>query len=402
QRLLRAWAGNDRQGIDEKADLLLAISDCSARDAALHLGRPADRIVTIGADVDARFAPLAISEEERERHTAGLGLTRPFLMYTGGIDHRKNIPALISAFATLPPSLIETHQLAIVCRATADEQERLLAHARAAGLPDTAVILTGYVPDDTLVALYNLCAAFIFPSWYEGFGLPVLEALRCGAAVVGANASSVPEIIGRDDALFDPHSIDDMARMMAKVLTDETFRQSLRHSAPAQVARYSWDRTARRALDALRMRVREPAQAVPSLTPGPKPRLAFVAPLPPERSGISFYSADLLPALVEYYDIELIAREPDCVAHTLAARFRIRDVSFLRKHAEAFDRVLYQFGNSQFHAHMFDLLEEVPGVVVLHDFFLSGIERATCLTRFSRLLAENHGYAALRSTPARG
>jgi glycosyltransferase involved in cell wall biosynthesis len=379
----------------KKADLLLAISDCSARDAALHLGRPADRIVTIGADVDARFVPLAISEEERERHTAALGLTRPFLMYTGGIDHRKNIPALISAFATLPPSLIETHQLAIVCRATADEKERLLAHARAAGLPDTAVILTGYVPDDTLIALYNLCAAFIFPSWYEGFGLPVLEALRCGAAVVGANASSVPEIIGRDDALFDPHSIDDMARMMAKVLTDETFRQSLRHSAPAQAARYSWDRTARRALDALRMRVREPAQAVPSLTPGPKPRLAFVAPLPPERSGVSFYSADLLPALANHYDIELIAREPDCVAPTLAARFRIRDVAFLRQHAESFDRVLYQFGNSQFHAHMFDLLDEVPGVVVLHDFFLSGIERATCLTRFSRLLAENHGYAAL-------
>lgn len=389
-----AWYQSKIEAL-QKADLLLAISDCSARDAALHLGRPADRIVTIGADVDTRFVPLAISEDERERHTAALGLTRPFLMYTGGIDHRKNIPALISAFATLSPSLIETHQLAIVCHATAHEKERLLAHARGTGLPDTAVILTGYVPDDTLIALYNLCAAFIFPSWYEGFGLPVLEALRCGAAVVGANTSSVPEIIGRDDALFDPHSTDDMARIMAKLLTDEAFRQSLRESAPAQAARYSWDATAARALDALRARVRETAHVASAQTARPKPRLAFVAPLPPERSGVSFYSADLLPALADYYDIELIAQEPESVAPSLAERFRIRDVAFLRQHAASFDRVLYQFGNSQFHAHMFDLLDDVPGVVVLHDFFLSGIERATCLTRFSRLLGENHGYAAL-------
>lgn len=379
----------------KNADLLLALSDCSARDAALHLGRPADRIVSIGADVDARFVPLALSEEERERHTAGLGLTRPFLMYTGGIDHRKNIPALISAFATLPPSLIETHQLAIVCHATAGEKEPLLAHARAAGLPDTAVILTGDVPDDTLVALYNLCAASIFPSWHKGFGLPVLEALRCGTPVVGANVSSVAEIIGRDDALFDPHSIDDMARMIVKVLTDEPFRQSLRESAAAQAARYSWDETARRALDALRMRVRETAQAAPSLTPRPKPRLAFVSPLPPQRSGISFYSATLLPALADHYDIDLIAQEPDSVDPALATRFCVRDVSFLRAHAESYDRVLYQFGNSHFHTHMFELLEEIPGIVVLHDFFLSGIERPRCLTRFWQLLGENHGYAAL-------
>ncbi|MDQ0304100.1 glycosyltransferase [Ancylobacter polymorphus] len=379
----------------KKADLLLAISDCSARDAALHLGRPTDRIVTIGADVDARFVPLAISEEERERHTAGLGLTRPFLLYTGGIDHRKNIPALISAFAALSPSLIETHQFAIVCRATADEKERLLAHARAAGLPDTAVILTGYVPDDTLVALYNLCAAFIFPSWYEGFGLPVLEALRCGAAVVGANASSVPEIIGRDDALFDPHSIDDMARMIEKVLTDEPFRQSLRASAAARAARYSWDETVRHALAALRALAPPRPQATAEAGVNPKPRLAFVSPLPPQRSGISFYSATLLPALADYYAIELIAEERRSVDPALAARFCVRDVSFLRAHAERYDRVLYQFGNSHFHAHMFELLEEIPGVVVLHDFFLSSIECVTSAARFSRLLAEGHGYGAL-------
>ena len=380
----------------KRAELLLAISESAAKDGMTHLGLPDGRITNISSDVDAHFVPQPVNHETHASLAHDFGLTRPFLMYTGGIDHRKNIPALISAFASLPKHVISDHQLAIVCRASVSDKAKIMAQARASGLPDGTVVMTGYVSDETLITLYNTCKSFIFPSWYEGFGLPVLEAMRCGAAVIGANTSSVPEVIGREDALFDPKSTSDMARMIEKVLTDEAFNQSLRDFAPVQAARFSWDETARRALAALRKFVEENSASKPAATPTEgKPRLAFVSPMPPERSGISFYSADLLPALAEHYDIELIVNQ-DSVSETVdPSRFPVRNVQWLRDHPLDYDRVLYQFGNSPFHSHMFDLLADIPGVVVLHDFFLSNLERHLDAQRFTRLMANNHGYHAL-------
>lgn len=378
----------------KRADCLLAISECSARDGAAYLGLPDDRVLNIGADADAQFAPQKADKERHRALARDLGLTRPFLMYTGGIDYRKNVSELITAFAALPARVITGHQLAIVCRVSSLEKQRLLAHARAAGLPEDAVVLTDYVSDETLVTLYNACAAFIFPSWYEGFGLPILEAMRCGAAVIGANASSVPEVIGREDALFDPRSQADMTRMIEKVLTDQVFCRSMRDFAPLQAARFSWDETARRALAALQTIVRQRAAATPLPAPR-RPRLAFVSPLPPARSGISFYSAELLPALAAHYDIDLIVDQETVPAGAALQGFAVRDVQWLRDHRHDYDRVVYQFGNSTFHSHMFGLLDEIPGVVVLHDFFLSGIESHLDHQTFIRLLAENHGYHAV-------
>jgi glycosyltransferase involved in cell wall biosynthesis len=170
----------------------------------------------------------------------------------------------------------------------------------------------------------------------------------------------------------------------------------LRDFAPVQAARFSWEESARRTLAALRALVAERAEAaLVASAPARKPRLAFVSPLPPERSGISFYSAELLPELAEYYDIDLILAQ-DTVAETVdTARFQVRDVQWLRDHRLDYDRVLYQFGNSAFHTHMFELLAEIPGVVVLHDFFLSNIEAHLDPARFTRILAENHGYRAV-------
>jgi glycosyltransferase involved in cell wall biosynthesis len=380
----------------KRADLLLAISESAAKDGVTHLGLPDGRITNISSDVDAQFVPQTVDEEARTALARDFGLTRPFLMYTGGIDHRKNIPALISAFASLPNQIIADHQLAIICRASDAEKSKLLAHARTSGLPEGSLVMTGYVSDKTLVTLYNACAAFIFPSWYEGFGLPVLEAMRCGAAVIGANTSSVPEVIGREDALFDPKSTSDMARMIERVLTDDAFRQSLRDFAPVQAARFSWDETARRALAVLRQLVEENGASKTASEPTEgKPRLAFVSPMPPERSGISYYSAELLPALAEHYDIELIVSQDTVDENIDQSRFPVRNVQWLRDHPLHYDRVLYQFGNSHFHTHMFDLLAEIPGVVVLHDFFLSNLERHLNPQKFTRLLAENHGYHAV-------
>ncbi|MGF6641444.1 glycosyltransferase involved in cell wall biosynthesis [Paraburkholderia sp. MM6662-R1] len=112
------------------------------------------------------------------------------------------------------------------------------------GLEKSDLILTGYLPDDDLIVLYSECHLFVFPSFHEGFGLPVLEAMSCGAAVIGSNTSSIPEVVGRDDALFDPKSTNDIARLISRALTDEDFWRSLKEHALIQAKKYSWDQCA--------------------------------------------------------------------------------------------------------------------------------------------------------------
>jgi glycosyltransferase involved in cell wall biosynthesis len=377
----------------KRANTLLAISEFSAQDGRAHLNIPSERIVTIGTDADAIFEKRTVSVEARDQIAVDMGLTRPFLMYTGGPDERKNISGLIEAYSALPDSVIKEHHLAIVGRVTEKEEKKLTLLARKVGLSEDDVVFTGYVSDDMLITLYNSCKAFVFPSWYEGFGLPVLEAMRCGAPVIGSSASSLPEVIGRSDALFDPHSPTDMARVIENVLTDKDFRQSLCDFALEQSTRFSWDETAVRALDAMRKMAgtKEPSIA----TSTAKPRLAFVSSLPPERSGISIYKAELLSHLSQYYEIDLIVPQKEVDLGADNDRFPVRSVAWFEANGAQFDRVLYQFDNSEPHAHLPDLLDKFPGTVELHDFFSPGHQNHMSTDGFIQTLAEDHGYDAV-------
>jgi glycosyltransferase involved in cell wall biosynthesis len=384
-----------------RADLLLAISASSRQEAIDHLGRSPDTIANISTAVDDHFRIEEVSAARRQRLLDRLGLKRPFAMYTGGTDYRKNIEGLIRAFALLPEPLRRSHQLAIVCAIQAHDLIRLQTLARKHGLQRESVVFTGFVDDQDLVALYNLCKVFVFPSWHEGFGLPVLEAMACGRAVIASDTSSLPEVMGSDDALFDPHNDASIAARLRQALEDDAFRSMLEQRAPIQAARFSWDRTAMLALDAMTECVakcaRSPAITVP---PSGKPRLAFVSPLPPERSGISDYSAELLPELARHYDIDVIVDQASVRNAWIESHCPIRDVDWFRAHCSLFDRILYQFGNSTFHRHMFALLDEIPGVVVLHDFFLSGVtakmEMAGTPSFWIEALYAGHGYAAVQ------
>jgi glycosyltransferase involved in cell wall biosynthesis len=381
-----------------RAKLLLSISESSGREAVEHLGfDPAD-VVPIGADCDARFRPSSLSEEKRAHLRAAYGIERPFVMYTGGIDHRKNIEGLIRAYAALPQALRHRYQLAVVCAVQPTDRKRLLSLARKQGLGEDELILTGFVSDDDLLALYNACTLFVFPSWHEGFGLPALEAMRCGKAVLAANTSSLPEVVGREDALFDPFDEGAMAALIERVLTDDAFRHDLEQHALKQSRRFSWDETAQRALAALEA-------AAPRATiapPAPRRRkLAYVSPLPPEKTGIADYSAELVPELTRWYEVEVVVAQPEVADAAIRANCPIRTVEEFRARAAHYDRVLYHFGNSHFHEHMFSLLEEIPGVVILHDFFLSSIQahrdvHGWAPHAFARALLESHGYRAVR------
>jgi FkbM family methyltransferase len=386
-----------------RAQLWLAISESSRREAIERLGLPEEWVVNVSTAADAIFRPIDIGLMEQGEFLRRYRLTRPFVLYTGGIDKRKNIEGLIGAYARLPAPLRASHHLAIVCSATEDQIGRLKRHARQRGLSRDELVVTGFVPDSDLVILYNLCKAFVFPSWHEGFGLPALEAMSCGAAVIGASTSSVPEVIGRSDALFDPHDEADIAAKLAKVLGDESFRQDLRQHALPQAAKFSWVRTARTALDAMDRLHRRTvaAAAVRVRTPPRRSRLAYVSPLPPERSGIADYSAELLPELARHYDIEAIVSQTEVQDSWILANVPVRSPQWFDQNADSYDRVIYHFGNSTFHAHMFDLLDRHPGTVVLHDFFLSGVLAHLEWTRqapnaWSQALFDSHGYRAIR------
>lgn len=383
------------------ADLWLAISESSRREGVEYLGLPDDRAVNISTDADAHFGPLDLSAEAEELVRARYGLSRPFVMYTGGIDHRKNIEGLIRAFSALPAETRKVHQLAIVCSVQPEARHLLEKLAAQHGLSNDEVVLTGFVPEDDLLALYNLCALFVFPSWHEGFGLPALEAMRCGAPVIAANTSSLPEVIGWEEALFDPHSDEAIATTIQRALTDEAFKVELVRHGQAQAGKFSWDESARRAITAMEhFHVARKAMLELQSERSPRPKLAYISPLPPEKSGIADYSAELLPELARLYEIDVIVVQDKISDPWIKANCPARSVQWFLENADRYERVLYHFGNSTFHQHMFELLKAVPGVVVLHDFFMSGIvayrdNLGLAPNSWGLELYNSHGYAAL-------
>lgn len=236
------------------ADLLLGISHSACLEGLNHLPSDAGQVRYIGAAAGEEFAD---SDYRRFRgHPVAVevlafhSITRPYIMHTSALDPRKNFEGLIAAFAKLPKHIRTQHQLVLVCGLRNGGESRLQAAISKAGLDDDEVILTDFVEDNELRILYANAKLFVFPSYHEGFGLPVLEAMWCGTPAVGSCLSSVPEVIGRDDALFDPYDVAQMASVIGDALSNERRNVLLSHAAK-HVAGFSWDLVAQRALEAL-------------------------------------------------------------------------------------------------------------------------------------------------------
>jgi glycosyltransferase involved in cell wall biosynthesis len=388
----------------KRANYLLSISNSSGQEAITWLGFESERVRNISSAAEEHFRSREVSGEARQHLEVKHRLTRPFVMYTGGIDHRKNIEALIRAYSKLRPSLRSAHQLAIVCSVQKMQRDQLNKLSSSLGLKPDEVILTGYVSEEDLVLLYNACKVFVFPSWHEGFGLPVLEAMQCGKAVIASNNSSLPEVVGRSDSLFNPYDQLDIVTKLAMVLENDVWRQELERHSKRQAQLFGWDVTAESAWNALETwQSNGPKPIEKNATiDGVLPKLAFVSPLPPERSGISDYSAVLLREIAEYYRVEVIVDQKEVSDEWVTKNCAIRTPAWFLTHHREYDRVLYHFGNSHLHQHMFDLLSKVPGVVVLHDFFLSGVQAyregiGLAPHAFSCALQHGHGFGALRS-----
>ena len=240
----------------KKCDLFLANSGSTRQEAIDYLHWPSDRAVNISAAVSSGFFPAIVPSKDEHVLREKFGLTKPFIMYTGGMDRRKNVEGLVQAFGLLPDSLRQSHQLAIVCKLAPSQIEELGRLAKLAKLPQDAVVLTGFVSDAELISLYRLCKIFVFPSWHEGFGLPLLEAMNCGKAVLCGDKSAMPEVVGTSDAFFNAKDPQSIALKMEEVLSDDAFRERLEAHSLEYSKNFSWDISAKRAIAAIEDRLR--------------------------------------------------------------------------------------------------------------------------------------------------
>jgi glycosyltransferase involved in cell wall biosynthesis len=231
-----------------QADIYLAISQSSRQEVIDQIGASPEKVTNIGAATESIFRPINCSEIEKQTILNRFGLNRRFIMYSGATDERKNHLRLIKAFSLLPSLIRQKHQLAIVGHLPDENLEKFETYAKICGLKSAEVVITGRVTDEEMVRLYNLCTLFVFPSWHEGFGLPALEAMSCGAPVIAAKTSSMPEVIGREDALFNPFDERDIAKKITQVLSNENLLEELAQHGLKQSGKFSWDKSAKHAL----------------------------------------------------------------------------------------------------------------------------------------------------------
>jgi glycosyltransferase involved in cell wall biosynthesis len=246
-RLAHAYAKLQLWTAAHRSDHILTVSEASKLDILRRFRIPADKVTVVYNAIDARLAREP-ADEEVDRVIARYQLRDPFALYVGNIKPHKNLERLIEAFHQLrQESAFEALKLVII----GDEISKYQGLRRAVHVHKLHkhVRFFGFVPLDTLAVLYQLASVFVFPSLYEGFGLPPLEAMYFGTPVVTSNVSSLPEVVGDAAMLVDPYSAESIADGMRRVLTDEHLRAFLRERGMARAREYSWEQSVRQIRD---------------------------------------------------------------------------------------------------------------------------------------------------------
>ncbi len=250
------WRYRFRRGL-ERAAQVMAVSDATKRDVENILGIPANRIRKVYNAPDPGFlsAGQLVNPDERQRILERYQITYPYILYAGNIRRHKNVPRLVEAFAVVRGQLASHpvyKDLRLVIIGDTISQYPAVRQAVIKSRIEQMVRFLGFVPFDTLRCFYEAAAAFVFPSRYEGFGLPPLEAMACGTPVVTSNVSSLPEVVGDAAVQVNPENVFDIARGIRDVLLDQELRLDLIRRGREQASRFSWERTAREVLDIYR------------------------------------------------------------------------------------------------------------------------------------------------------
>jgi len=223
----------------ERVDLVMVLSDSTGRDLEEFGLVPRHRVRVIPLAADACFRPV---EQEHREVPAKLGVGCEYVLNVGALEPRKNLPRLFQAFRLLKNRYRIPHKL-VVAGPRGWKDEEVFQSVRRMNLSD-AVVFTGYVSDDTLNLLYNHAALLVYPSLYEGFGLPPLEAMAAGCPVAVSRTSSLPEVVGQAGVYFDPLEVEEIAQAIYRILDSPEFRANLVELGRARSHEFSWQKTA--------------------------------------------------------------------------------------------------------------------------------------------------------------
>ncbi len=235
-------------------DHIIAVSQSTRRDTIQHLGVPEDKITVVHEAANPIFRPIDRQEardQVRDRH----GVDAPFVLFVSTIEPRKNVPTLLRAVWQLVECYKEEVHLVLAggkgwlfedAFAVVDELDM-----------DDRVHFVGRVTSEELLSLYNAAELLAHPAFYEGFGLPPLEAMACGLPVIVSNVASLPEVVGDAGLLIDPHDVDELTVAMWRILNLPDLRQELIDKGQRQAARFSWERAARETLEIYRLAFRK-------------------------------------------------------------------------------------------------------------------------------------------------
>lgn len=229
-----------------RADLIFADSNATRADLIELYHAPPERVQTLYSGCDDFFQPVT-DTNELARVRELYKLNRPFILSIGTLEPRKNFVRLIEAYARMPRR--DEFEL-VIAGGKGWLYDEILNAPERLGVKD-CVHFPGFVPDEDLAAIYSACAVFVYPSLYEGFGLPVLEALTCGAAVITSNTSSLPEVAGDAAMMVDPRDIDALAAALEQLLGDEELRAELIRRGIEQAKKFSWEKSAHQLRNAI-------------------------------------------------------------------------------------------------------------------------------------------------------
>jgi glycosyltransferase involved in cell wall biosynthesis len=236
-----------------RAAAIVTDSQFSRDDILRLLGVPSSRVHVVYLAADEIFRPVVdASEMEKVRHE--YGLPQEYVLYLGGFDQRKNMSTLMAAYAALKEGVSGRAKLVIVGQLPSRDTDFFPDPRRlvqTCGLGDKVLFL-GWVPEKDKPALYIGATLFVYPSLYEGFGLPVLEAMSCGTAVITSHATSLPEIVGNAAVLFDPHDVEGLADAITTLLQDPDRREDLAAKGLERARSFSWEKTIAQTIEVYR------------------------------------------------------------------------------------------------------------------------------------------------------
>ncbi len=379
-------------------DEYLVISQSVKDDMIAYLDFPENHIHVIYGAADSNiFRRISITEQEAQELFSRFHIQGRYMICTGGDDERKNIAGLIHAYSKIRRELLEIYQLVIVCKlspASVKRYSQIIQDYKLKG----RVILTNFVSTQDLVRLYNKASLLVFPSLYEGFGLPVLEAWMCGLPVLTSNNSSLGEIGKGAAVLVNAEDTQSITNGINFALTKADLEQ-LRKNAAKKLDKLCWESVTRTALSVIH--TMKPAGAQPTKQPEVK-KIAMFTPLPPIQSGIADYSADILLQLEAEFEIDVYIDRYKADFKE-SKRIHVYPAKLFDEKRYAYDRIVYQVGNSLYHAYMFPYIKKYPGIVVLHDYNLKNVLEAMYLYElnqpktFVQYLREDYSKAAVQS-----